>query len=154
MQKEAIKTVYDSDYEKTKARRNLPVLHMTCASCAVSVERILKSQSGVVNASVNFANATATIEYIPETVGVEGLKKAVQSIGYDLLIEDKFTSETLEEINRKKFRHLKLRTVGAIILSIPIVIIDMFFMEMPNANEIMWAFSTPVILWFGERFFH
>ena len=153
MTTQAIKTDRYSKYKSTNIRRDLPVLHMTCASCAVSVERTLKSQPGVVNASVNFATATASIDYIPETVGVEGLKKAVQSIGYDLLIENGKPSGTLEEINRKRFNQLKIRTVGAIILSIPILIIGMFFMDIPKANEIMWALSTPVVLWFGKDFF-
>ena len=42
-------------------KKVIPVLKMTCASCAVSVESMLKSQKGVSNASVNYANASVII---------------------------------------------------------------------------------------------
>lgn len=130
------------------------VLNMSCASCAIRIENILRAQKGVVNASVNFASATASIEYIIDITNAEELRKAVKSIGYDLLIEEtKNSSDVIEDINRKKFRKLKFRTIGAVILSIPIVIIGMFFMNIPYANYIMWLLSTPVILVFGKDFF-
>ena len=46
-------------------RQNFPVLDMTCAACAVSVQSMLKSTAGVKEASVNFANQTALVEYDP-----------------------------------------------------------------------------------------
>lgn len=150
---EAVKSIRDLGYGVTTVKKTFPVLQMTCASCAVSVESIIKTQPGVVNAAVNFATSTVIIEYIPESIQVEDFKKAVQSIGYDLLIEENGTSETLEEIHEKNFKDLKNRTIGAVLLSIPVVIIGMFFMDMPFANEIMWLLSTPVILWFGKYFF-
>jgi len=131
-----------------------PVLHMTCTSCAVSVESILKAQAGVTNAVVNFASASVSVEYTPDIIQAEGLQKAVRSIGYDLLLETgSGGAETLEEINQKNYERLKRRTLGASLLALPVVVIGMFFMDMPYANEIMWALSTPVVLWFGRDFF-
>jgi len=128
------------------------VLNMSCASCAIRIENILRAQKGVVNASVNFASATASIEYITDITNAEELRKTVKSIGYDLLIEEtKNSSDVIEDINRKKFRQLKFRTIGAVILSIPIVIIGMFLMNIPYANYIMWLLSTPVIVVFGKH---
>ena len=63
---------------------------MTCASCAASTESIVKYQEGVVSASVNFATGNLTVEYLPNMTDVSNLQKAVQSIGYDLLIKDSF----------------------------------------------------------------
>ena len=126
---------------------------MTCASCAVSVESILKSQPGVVNAAVNFASANSSNLIIPETITPESLRKAVQSIGYDLLTDESGDkNEKIEKIQNENFRQLKWRTTWAIILSVPVVVIAMFFMEIPYANQIMWALSTPVVLWFGKDF--
>src|SRR5690606_25170268 len=85
---EAVKIIRDLGYGVTTVKKSFPVLQMTCASCAVSVESMLKSQAGVVNASVNYANAKVLVEFIPSLVKVESLKKAVQSVGYDILIED------------------------------------------------------------------
>lgn len=140
--------------DKNTITQTFPVLGMTCASCAGSAESIVKYQEGVVNASVNFATGNLTVEYLPNMTDATKLQKAVQSIGYDLLIEDETKQqETLEAIHEKKFKELKTKTIWAIILSLPVVVIGMFFMDMPYGNEIMWAFSTPIVLWLGRDFF-
>lgn len=134
--------------------QTFPVLGMTCASCASSAESIVTHQEGVVNASVNYATGNLTVEFLSNVTNAENLRKAVQGVGYDLLIEDESKQqESLEAIHEKKFKELKNKTIWAVILSLPVVIIGMFFMEMPYANEIMWAFSTPVVLWLGRDFF-
>jgi len=139
---------------KNSSHKTYPVLHMTCASCAVSVESILKPQNGVIDAAVNYATATVNIEFNPSVTSPEDLRKTVQSIGYDLLIDESADkNEKIEDILKENYRKLKLRTTWAIILSIPIVLIAMFFIEMPYANLIMWALATPVVLWFGRSFF-
>lgn len=151
---EAVKTIRDLGYDVTTVKKSFPVLQMTCASCAVSVESILKSQKGVVDASVNYANANVSVEFIPGIVQTESLRNAVQSIGYDILIDESgSTNETVENIQQKKFKKLKKKTYWALALSVPVVIIEMFYMNMPFANEIMWVFSTPVILWLGRDFY-
>ena len=127
---------------------------MSCASCSARVEKTLNHQSGVKKAVVNYASATATVEYDPTSCSSEALQQAVQAAGYDLLInQDDNTLEEAEEAHNKKFSVLKFRTTWAIILSMPVVIIGMFFMDMPHANPIMWALSTPVVFWLGRGFF-
>lgn len=151
---EAVKTIRDLGYGVTTIKKTIPVLQMSCASCAVSVESMMKSQNGVISAAVNFATASVTVEYLPNLIHVEQLREVVQSIGYDLLIENKSDEvEILEVIHEKKFQELKQKTIWASVFAIPVVVIGMFFMEMPYANQIMWALSTPVILWFGKDFF-
>ncbi|WP_276345406.1 heavy metal translocating P-type ATPase [Daejeonella sp. JGW-45] len=151
---QAIKAIKDLGYGVTTVKHSFPVLNMTCASCAVSAESTINSVEGVVSASVNYANATLTVEYLPNMTNAAALQKALQSIGYDLLIEEESVQqETLEAIHEKKFRALKQKTIWSIILSLPVVVIGMFFMDIPYANEIMWLFSTPVVLWLGRDFF-
>ena len=151
---EAVKVIKDLGYGVSTVKNTFPVLGMTCASCAGSAESIVKYEPGVVNASVNFATGNLTVEYLPNMTDAAKLKKAVQSIGYDLLIEDETKQqETLEAIHTQKFQKLKTKTIWAVILSLPVVVIGMFFMDMPYANEIMWSFSTPVVLWLGRDFF-
>ncbi len=140
--------------KQTAVKESFPVLNMTCAGCAVSSESTVKAIPGVLDAAVNFANATLTVEYQPDTTSPAAMQEALQSIGYDLLLEDKSTQqETLEAIHEKKYKTLKNKTIWAIILSLPVVVIGMFFMHMPYGNEIMWLFSTPVVLWLGRDFF-
>ncbi|HFI4796931.1 TPA: heavy metal translocating P-type ATPase [Elizabethkingia anophelis] len=151
---DAVKAVKDLGYGVTTTKATYPVLGMTCASCAGSAENIVKNESGVVNASVNFATGNLSVEYLPNMTNTIQLQKAVLSGGYDLLIEDESTQhETLEAIHNRKFKLLKKKTLWAVLLSIPVVIIGMFFMEIPYANPIMWLFSTPVVLWLGKDFF-
>ena len=151
---EVIKTIRDLGYGVTTVKKNIPVLKMTCASCAVSVESMIKALSGVVDASVNFSTERVTVEYLPNMVKPEDIREAVRSIGYDLFVEqDDEGAETLESIHEKKFTQLKRKTAGAVILSLPVVVVGMFFMNMPYANYIMWGLTTPVVAWFGKDFF-
>ncbi|WP_165041405.1 heavy metal translocating P-type ATPase [Dysgonomonas sp. ZJ709] len=134
-------------------KKTFPVLKMTCASCAAHIENTLKNQSGVVNASVNFATTNATIEFGSET-NAEELRKAVQNAGYDIITdENESDPDQLEKLRNARFKELKKKTLWAVILSLPIVAIGMVFMDMPYANYIMWALSTPVLFWFGKDFF-
>lgn len=151
---QALYTIRDLGYDVETIKQTFPVTGMSCASCAVSAETIIQSHPGVVAASVNFANASVNVEYIPTIVTPEQLKESVQSIGYDLVIEDtKEAKDALEDLHQQRLQSLKQKTRWAIILSVPLVVIGMFFMDMPYANYIMWALATPVILVFGQQFF-
>ncbi|TKK66283.1 copper-translocating P-type ATPase [Ilyomonas limi] len=150
----AVKTIRDLGYDVDTVKKSFPVLNMSCASCASSSQSILESQPGVVHVAVNYANATAQVEYIPTITDPQKLRTALQGIGYDLMIdESEEAKESLEELHRKKFQTLKKKTIGSILLSIPVVVIGMFFMNIPFANYIMWALATPVVLIFGRQFF-
>lgn len=135
-------------------QETFPVVGMNCASCAARVNKALSHQTGVNRAAVNFASGTATVEYERTQCSAKALQQAVQAAGYDLLIEqDKNILEESRQAHDKKYHALKFRTIGAIILSVPTVIIGMFFMDMPYANLIMWLLSTPVVFWLGRSFF-
>src|SRR5690606_3632464 len=75
-------------------------------------------------------------------------------VGYDLLIETESDQlEKLTAIQEDKIRKLRSDTFWALGLALPVMIIGMFFMEIPYAHEIMFALTTPVVLWFGRQFF-
>ncbi len=80
------------------------------------------------------------------------MKKAVQSIGYDILIDEATSQELKEEARNTYYRKLRINTIGAAILSLPLLIIAMVFMNIPYANYIMMALATPVVFWFGRQF--
>ncbi|MBC7383840.1 MAG: copper-translocating P-type ATPase [Bacteroidia bacterium] len=141
-------------YEVSIIKKSFPVLNMSCAACAISSQSILENQDGVVKATVNYANSTAMIEYIATLTDAYKLKSALQSIGYDLMIdESEEAKDILEELNRQKLKQLQIQTTGSVILSLPLVLIGMFFMDIPYANYIMWILATPVLLFFGKQFF-
>lgn len=131
-----------------------PVLGMSCAACASSAESIILQQEGVKQASVNFATGNLMVEYDPQITSVDKLQNALQSGGYDLLVEvESKQQESLEIIQAEHYKKLKNKAIGAIVLSVPVVVIGMFFMNIPYANEIMFVFASPVVLWFGRDFF-
>lgn len=148
-----MKTNFLSTNKDTLIRKNFPVLEMTCAACAVSVESMLKSLEGVKDAGVNFANQDAWVEYDPDSTGPEKFQATVRAIGYDLIITEENKNEIKEAARLKHYSLLKNRTLWSSVLSVPIVIIGMFFMDLPMGNYIMMILSTPVIFYFGRSFF-
>lgn len=127
---------------------------MSCAACAARVNKTLSRQEGVCSANVNLATAIATVEYDPSLCSPEMMKQAVQNAGFDLLIDTaKEAEKEAEDTHAAHYRQLKFRTIWAIILSLPVAIIGMFFMDMPYANYIMWILSTPVVFWLGSGFY-
>lgn len=150
----AVKAIRDLGYDVDTVKKAFPVLNMNCASCAVSTQSILENTPGVLNVSVNYANGTALVEYVPAITDAQKLKTAVQGIGYDLVIDEtEEAKDVLEEVHRKKFQALKQRAIGSIVLAAPLVLTGMFFMNIPYANYIMWVLATPVVLVFGKQFF-
>lgn len=137
-------------------KKTLPVLNMYCAACANSVQKILKRQDGVNDATVNFATETAQIEYDPHKTNTEKLKEALQAVGYDLNIEEnEHVREEVEAVHQEHYKSLKIKVIGALILSLPLVVFAMIpaLMHLSYANYVMWALSTPVVLYFGKDFF-
>ncbi len=152
VQTERVKSEQAKGTKPVKA--TFPVLQMSCASCAANIERIIGTQEGVLNASINFAAATVQVEYLPTLIQPSEFQKAVQAGGYDLIVEEKAKQQdSLDELHRKQLKLLKHRTIGALILAVPVVVIGMFFMNMPYANWVVWLLTTPVLLFFGRSFY-
>ena len=133
-------------------RETFPVLEMTCAACAVSVESMLKATSGVKDAGVNFANQTAWVEYDKRVASPADLQNSVRSIGYDLVVDVEDPHAVQEEAQRKHYKAVKNRTIWSAILSLPVVVIGMFYMDMPYGNYISMALTAPVVFYFGRSF--
>lgn len=135
-------------------KQTFPVLEMSCAACAARVDKTLNKQPGVLSATVNYAAATATVEYDTSLCSPEALKAAIQKAGYDLIVDiQPQEPEEAEHTHTEKLHHQKMRTIWAILLSLPIALIGMFFMDIPYANYIMWILSTPVVFWLGRDFY-
>lgn len=148
-----VKTIRDLGYDVASVKKTFPITGMTCASCASSSQSILGMQKGVLSASVNYANTEATVEFFPDMITPQDMKAALQSVGYDMIIDEENASDLKEELQRNQFRALKTKTTWSVILAVPVVIIGMFFMNMPYANYIMMALTAPVLFWFGRSFF-
>lgn len=129
-----------------------PVLGMSCASCATSVETMIGASPGVLQASVNYANATLSVSYRPEVTRPEILQESVREIGYDLYIASE-EEATLEQLQAKRFKRLRRHTFWAILLAVPLFILGMFFMDWPYAPYGMGLLATPLVFYLGREFY-
>lgn len=131
-----------------------PVLGMSCAACAARVEKILNAQSGVTSAAVNYAAATARVEFDPAKCPPEVLKAVVRNAGYDLLVaEGQEAEDEAGILHQKQYVALKRRTVVAIVLVVPMMVLSMFFMDVPGMAFVLWLLATPVVFGMGRGFF-
>ncbi|HCW07732.1 MAG TPA: heavy metal translocating P-type ATPase, partial [Cytophagales bacterium] len=134
-------------------QQTFPVLEMTCASCAVSVESMLKAAKGVKEASVNYANQTALVKYDATATTETELQTVVRSIGYDLVVNVEDPTAIKEEAQQEYYQQLKSHTVWSAVLAVPVVVIGMFLMNLPYGNYTSMALSAPVVFYFGRMFF-
>lgn len=141
-------------------RKTFPVLEMTCAACAGSVESMLKATKGVRDAGVNYANQSAWVDFDAAEVTPLDLQNTIRSIGYDLVIDTEDPQAIQEESQQKSYEEIKQRTIWSAVLAVPVVIIGMFFMDlptgqagMPYGNIISMILTAPVVFYFGRNFF-
>jgi len=128
-----------------------PVKGMTCASCAASVESMLKSTEGVDDAAVNFADSSVRVQYETDAVTEEVLAKAVDQIGYELVIDE---NEDLEAQERQAFLKRKRKLWVAIGFSVPVFLLSMFFKGLlPFQEWVLLALTIPVVGYAGNEFY-
>ena len=110
-------------------KETFQVLGMSCAVCALNVETTLGAQEGVYEAKVNFAGSTVLVDYDPQVITPVELQKTVEAAGYELVVENTEDTDQADRLQREEFLALKLKTIGAIVLAIPVFVIGMFFMQ-------------------------
>ena len=135
-------------------KNTYPVLGMSCASCAARVDKTLNGLPGVYQATVNYATAVAQVEYNPEVCSDATLQSAVQDAGYDLLVDTgEDVADKAEETRLTRYRKIKRRTVAALLLSLPIMVISMFFEDISSLKYVLWILATPVVFGLGREFY-
>lgn len=135
-------------------QNTLPVLDMNCASCAISIESMLKNEAGVLSAEVSYANNQVNLAFIPEVTDLPRLRQAVRSIGFDLdITAETEHGENKQDHEKVRYDRLKRKTIWAMILAAPVFVIGMFFMHMPYGNQVSFLFTTVLILWVGRDFY-
>lgn len=109
---------------------------------------------GVYQATVNYATAIAQVEYNPKVCSDAILQSAVQDAGYDLLVDTgEDVTNKAEEIRLARYRKIKRRTVVALLLSLPIMVISMFFEDTSSLKYVLWILATPVVFGLGREFY-
>ena len=102
---------------------------MACASCSANVERKLQSLEGINEASVSLASRSALVDYDPQRITLEQMKKAINDIGYDLVTE---SDRNAEEIERKAYRLLQRRTLLSWLFALIVMSLSMGWLSLDS----------------------
>lgn len=135
-------------------KRSYPVTNLSCANCALGVEKKLNQQKGVKSANVNFASSIAMIEYDPALTDPEKLRDAVRSIGYDIIVEGDEEHLLIEQEreSENKYRRIRRNTIFSWLFSLLIMAISMSHLH-GWFDYLQLALAIPVIGIFGRDFY-
>ncbi len=162
------KAGYGLEEIKSQRKVTLEIEGMTCASCSAAVERALKKQTGVSNASVNLATNKATVSYDPAQVKLGTLKKAVENAGYKA--NEAVVVNVDEDAKRRQaaLKDMTIRLLMATVFAIPLLYIAMGHMfpslkivlpdfmnhhKQPLNFALVQLFLSIPILYAGRKFF-
>ncbi|UCG25979.1 MAG: copper-translocating P-type ATPase [Chloroflexota bacterium] len=160
---EVIDRIHRAGYEVPTTTIDLPIVGMTCANCAATVERSLNKVDGVLEATVNYANEKATVTYVVGTTGRASLVAAVRKAGYDVVeAEGDDELEDAEAAAREaEIRHQEKRLIVGIIFTTPLLLLSMsrdlgLLGDWSHANWVNWLFfalATPVQFYVGWDYY-
>ncbi len=140
-------------------KKTIPVIGMACSACSANVERKLNSLDGISSASVSLAGRTALVDYDPEKITLEDMKREISAIGYDLVTE---SDRSAEEINRREFTLLKRKTLLSWIFAILTMAISMGWLSLgmesdcmnsPLRNQTCLLLALANMLYCGRQFY-
>ena len=132
---------------------------MTCAACVSHVEKAIKKLHGVDMATVNLATDKATVSFDPDIVGVSSIIGSVAGAGYTASVASEGIDDEQAELKRNELHGLKVKTIIAIIFSIPLLLAmfaglfkiqPLMFLHNPY---LQFALATPVQFWVGWSFY-
>ncbi len=132
---------------------------MACSVCSANVERKLNSLDGIRSASVSLAGRTALVDYDPEKITLEDMKREVSNAGYDLVIE---SDRSAEKINRREFTLLKRKTLLSWLFAILTMAFSMGWislgmesdsMNSPFGNQICLLLALANMVYCGRMFY-
>ncbi len=132
--------------EPPLAHITLEVSGMTCAACQAFVQKTLRAQPGVRDASVNLMMQNATIYYLPQTISPVKLVEAVETIGYGAQLPA-FETSALEDQTRLEdeqtgvYKALRLKAGVALIAGTLAMVISMPLMNVSGTGD-------PLLAWF------
>ncbi|MFH1330838.1 MAG: heavy metal translocating P-type ATPase [Actinomycetota bacterium] len=126
---------------------------MTCASCALRIERVLSRQDGVTAAAVSFAGQEARVEALPGA-DAAALEAAVARLGYRAVRAlPKEQGASVAERYGAEARYQRSNFTAAAVLTLPVFLVSMFGdMHAPVWRALVWGLATPVEFVFGWQF--
>ena len=133
-------------------KRTIPVIGMACSVCSANVEKKLQSLKGINSASVSLASRTALVDYNPDIISLEDMKREISNAGYDLVIEN---DRSVEEINRREFTLLRRRTLASWLFAVLTMCFSMGWISHTGsfANQICLLLTLANLLYCGKQFY-
>ena len=133
-------------------KKTIPVIGMACSVCSANVEKKLQSLKGINSASVSLASRTALVDYNPDIISLEDMKREISNAGYDLVIEN---DRSVEEINRREFTLLRRRTLASWLFAILTMCFSMGWISYTSsfANQICLLLTLANLLYCGKQFY-
>ena len=130
---------------------NLAVEGMSCASCALLIEMVLRRDPRVVDATVNYATETATVR---ARMDRETLHGKLGGIGYRAHSLDSLAQRRLQlERENLRIEQARKRLLWASLFSAPAIVLGMIAAHTPRVGLIELLLTAPVVLWSGRPFF-
>jgi Cu+-exporting ATPase len=159
-----IKKIEKTGYGVSTAKIEFPVTGMTCANCAINIERTLnKKVPGVLAAAVNFASERATVTYIPGVAGVEDMIAAVEKAGYGAIapVEGLDAEDAEEQARRAEIRDQTHKFIVGVVFALPLFVLSMardfgLIGTWSHAGWMNWFFfalATPVQFYTGWDYY-
>ncbi|WP_319409217.1 heavy metal translocating P-type ATPase [uncultured Desulfosarcina sp.] len=158
-----IRQVEKLGFRVTTARIDFAVTGMTCANCAMTVERALgRKVPGVIDAAVNFAAERATVEYLPSMVTPDGLVSAVEKAGFGALIQQEGEPEDAEAAARQReITDQTRKFMVGVAFALPLFVISMArdfgftgpWSHQPWMNWLFLFLATPVQFYTGWDYY-
>ena len=134
-------------------KQTIPVVGMACASCSANVERKLNSLAGIHSASVSLAGRSALVDYDPSKISLETMKKEINGIGYDLVIEK---DRSVEQIQKREYTLLLRRTLLSWVLSVVGMCINMHWLPIggpSTVNQVALLIALANMYLCGRQFY-
>ncbi len=161
---DVVQKIHDAGYAVTTAKTELPVTGMTCANCAMNIERALNKKAlGVVNASVNFASERVSIEYVPAVITLDGIAETIKKAGFTAILpDDVIESEDAEKLARDaEIKDQTRKFFIGVLFALPLFVLSMgrdFGLTGPwsHALWVNWLFlimATPVQFYTGWDYY-
>jgi len=151
-------TTRPANQEPSSARVDLDITGMTCASCAMRIEKKLNRLDGV-EATVNYATERARVAYDGAVVTPDDLVAAVESAGYQAALPPPAGegTEPVDGPDTARDPHLdalRQRLVAAVVLTVPVLAMAMIpALQFENWQWLSLTLASPVVVW-GAWPFH
>lgn len=134
-------------------KKTVPIIGMACSACSANVQRKLDELEGIKQANVNLVGRSAFIDFDETSITLEEIKREINSIGYDMVIEE---DRSAEEIEKREYVLLKRKTILSWLFSVVVMAISMHWIDFDNrsmANQVAMLLAIANMFYCGRQFY-